>query len=45
VEYFEVVDDVTLMPVHSWEGPKNIIGCIAVNVGKIRLIDNIKYIL
>ena len=43
VEYFEIVDDVNLLPVHSWDGPQNKIGCIAVNVGKIRLIDNIRY--
>jgi len=45
VEYFEIVDDKELIPISSWDEPKNRIGCIAVNVGKIRLIDNIRYIL
>jgi pantoate--beta-alanine ligase len=43
VEYYEIVDDVELMPVHSWDELNNKVGCIAVNVGKIRLIDNIRY--
>ncbi len=45
VEYFEIVDDKELIPISSWDETKNRIGCIAVNVGKIRLIDNIRYIL
>jgi pantoate--beta-alanine ligase len=43
VEYFEIVDDTSLLPVKSWESPNHKVGCIAVKVGKIRLIDNIKY--
>jgi pantoate--beta-alanine ligase len=45
IEYFEIIDDINLIPIHSWNEPKNKIGCIAVKVGKIRLIDNIRYIL
>jgi pantoate--beta-alanine ligase len=44
-EYFEIVDDLNLLPVSSWNEPCNKVGCIAVKVGKIRLIDNIRYIL
>jgi pantoate--beta-alanine ligase len=42
-EYFEIVSESALKSIHSWdeEGPKR--GCIAVKVGKIRLIDNIRY--
>jgi pantoate--beta-alanine ligase len=41
VEYFEIVGDITLMPVESWSQPGIKVGCIAVYAGKIRLIDNI----
>jgi pantoate--beta-alanine ligase len=45
IEYFEIVDDIELIPVISKaeikEG-RQYFGCIAVRAGKIRLIDNIK---
>ena len=41
VEYFEIVDETTLMSVESWNEPGTKVGCIAVYAGKIRLIDNI----
>jgi pantoate--beta-alanine ligase len=40
VEYFEIVDDQSLMSIKSWGDSKNNIGCIAVQIGKVRLIDN-----
>ncbi|MBN1183297.1 MAG: pantoate--beta-alanine ligase [Bacteroidales bacterium] len=43
VEYFEIVNDINLQPVKNWSEHTDIHGCIAVNVGNIRLIDNIKY--
>jgi pantoate--beta-alanine ligase len=43
VEYFEIVDDVNLNAILSWEDPHHMVGCIAVRVGNIRLIDNIRY--
>jgi pantoate--beta-alanine ligase len=43
VEYFEIVDNIELMPIKSWEEEKEKYGCIAVYVGKVRLIDNIKF--
>lgn len=43
LEYFEIVDDESLMPVVSWESPVNKIGCIAVQLEEIRLIDNIYF--
>jgi len=42
VEYFEVVDADTLQSLSSWDESNNIFGCIAVKVGAIRLIDNIR---
>ncbi|HEY4784402.1 MAG TPA: pantoate--beta-alanine ligase [Bacteroidales bacterium] len=43
VEYFEIVDDTDLLPIESWDMPKGKVGCIAVRVGNVRLIDNIRY--
>ncbi len=42
-EYFEIVNEVTLLPVKSWDEDCNKVGCIAVHCGKIRLIDNIEF--
>jgi pantoate--beta-alanine ligase len=41
MEYFEIADTETLQPVSSWSDSKHIIACIAIFLGKIRLIDNI----
>jgi len=43
VEYFEIVDDQQLKPIDSWEIQANKVGCIAVQLGGIRLIDNIYF--
>jgi len=43
VEYFEIVDDTSLQPIESWNDNCDVIGCITVQVGSIRLIDNIKF--
>lgn len=43
VEYYEIVDGNTLQPINSWDDSKYIVGCITVQCGKVRLIDNIKY--
>ena len=43
LEYFEIVDEQELMPVLTWEKPVNKVGCIAVHLGEIRLIDNIYF--
>lgn len=42
-EYFEIVDSMTLQPIKSWNDPCLKVGCIAVQCGKIRLIDNMKF--
>ena len=41
LEYFEIVDDTTLLSVQNWLDPGIKVGCIAVFAGKIRLIDNL----
>lgn len=41
VEYFEVCDVHTLVPVSNWKESDEIVACIAVQVGAVRLIDNI----
>lgn len=44
VEYYEIVDPVTLQPLATWKDAKNgAVGCITVWMGDVRLIDNIKY--
>ena len=43
VEYFEIVDGKTLLPIGNWEESEEPIGCIAVFCGEVRLIDNVKY--
>jgi pantoate--beta-alanine ligase len=45
VEYFEIVDDTELIPLvrkDEMKKDKHYFGCIAVQAGKIRLIDNIE---
>lgn len=45
VEYFEIVNAATLLPVSSWDEAEGVVGCITVYCGAlpVRLIDNIKY--
>ena len=40
VEYYEIVDQTTLLPATSFD---HAIGCVTVYCGPVRLIDNIKY--
>lgn len=40
VEYYEIVDQSTLLPTDTFE---HAIGCVTVYCGPVRLIDNIKY--
>lgn len=43
VEYFEIVDGRTLLPIDEWDESPWVVGCITVYCGKVRLIDNICY--
>lgn len=43
VEYFDIVDGETLLPVEEWNEAKYVVGCITVYVSDVRLIDNIVY--
>lgn len=45
VEYFEIVDGDTLLPVSNWTDSEYVVGCITVYCGSkpVRLIDHIKY--
>lgn len=43
IEYFDIVNEATLQSIGAWSDEGNKVGCIAVKVGKIRLIDNIRY--
>lgn len=43
VEYFEVANAYTLMPIDTWQQGEPTVGCIAVQAGNVRLIDNVKF--
>ena len=43
LEYFEIVDGMTLQKIASWVDTDYVVGCITVFCGEVRLIDNIKY--
>jgi pantoate--beta-alanine ligase len=43
VEYYEIVDALTMQPIQSWLPEGQSVGCITVYCGDVRLIDNIKY--
>lgn len=45
VEYYEIVDPLTMQPLANWADAKNgdSVGCITVYCGPVRLIDNIRY--
>ena len=43
VEYFSIVNDRTLQPIEKWEEAMSPVGCIAVQAGEVRLIDNIVF--
>lgn len=40
-EYVEIVNKNTLQPIEDWKGSKELIVCVAVYDGSVRLIDNI----
>ena len=42
-DYFEIVNAQTLQSIENLKDSKEIVGCIAVYVGEVRLIDNIRY--
>lgn len=41
LSYFEIVEDKELRPVMDWREKVNKVGCIAVEIGGVRLIDNL----
>jgi len=43
VEYYSIVDALTMQPVSDWADADSITGCITVYCGGVRLIDNIAY--
>lgn len=43
VEYYEIVDPLTMQPLTVWPEGTDAFGCITVYCGDVRLIDNIKY--
>lgn len=43
VEYYEIVDALTMQPIGQWDETTQAVGCVTVFCGDVRLIDNIKY--
>ncbi|MDE6117904.1 MAG: pantoate--beta-alanine ligase [Duncaniella sp.] len=43
VEYYEIVDALSMQPISDWNDTIQAVGCITVFCGDVRLIDNIKY--
>lgn len=43
LEYFDIVEDQGLAPVSRWSEPVNKVGCIAVQLDRVRLIDNLNF--
>ena len=43
VEYYEIVDALSMQPITDWDESESPVGCATVFCGEVRLIDNIKY--
>ncbi|WP_293710855.1 pantoate--beta-alanine ligase [uncultured Parabacteroides sp.] len=43
VEYYEIVDGITMESIKDWSDTDYAVGCITVYCGEVRLIDNIRY--
>ena len=43
VEYYEIVDGITMESLTDWSDTDYAVGCITVYCGEVRLIDNIRY--
>lgn len=43
VEYYEIVDGITMESIKSWLDADYAVGCITVYCGEVRLIDNVRY--
>ncbi len=43
LDYYDIVDGISLQPVQNWEDSPYAVGCIAVYCGNVRLIDNVVY--
>lgn len=43
LEYFQIVDDITLQEIDTFSPDQGVVGCIAFYVSDVRLIDNIRY--
>ena len=44
LDYFEIADDTYLQPVENWDKNTGAMGFVAVFLGNVRLIDNIRFI-
>ena len=42
-EYFEIVNDTTIQPIENWDDAQGSVGCIAVWLDGVRLIDMVRF--
>ncbi len=43
LEYYEIVDDLTLESIKTWNDSEHITACIVAHIGGVRLIDNMQF--
>jgi pantoate--beta-alanine ligase len=43
LDYFSIVDDITLQPVESLDDAKGVVACVAYIIGEVRLVDMIRF--
>jgi pantoate--beta-alanine ligase len=43
LEYFEIIEDKALKPISNWDEGVNKVGCLAVQLGSVRLLDNLNF--
>ena len=42
LEYFSIVDGITLQPIGEWKDSETVVACVAAWLGDVRLIDNLR---
>ena len=43
LEYFEIIENKALKPISDWDEGVNKVGCLAVQLGSVRLLDNLNF--
>jgi pantoate--beta-alanine ligase len=43
LDYFELIDEISLQPVESLDESKHVVACVAFYIGEVRLIDMVRF--